>query len=162
MTIQAQYTDEAHTQIKVVLEAGDVLGNFAGPIEFFVGMAPGNKEHDELELLVAEGRMAVADYVPPPPPFINEISDRQFFQQLAIDGEITQGEALDAVKTGAIPAALQAVIDKLPDAQKFTVEMLVSGATKFEYTNPFTSILAQALGRTEAQMKTLWSNAAAL
>jgi hypothetical protein len=48
------------------------------------------------------------------------LADRQFFQQLAIAGTITQDEALAAVKVGTIPPALAGFVDaiKVPD-QKF-------------------------------------------
>jgi hypothetical protein len=164
MTMQAQYTDAAHTQVKVILEAGDVLGNFSGPVEFFVGMAPGNKEHDALFALVASGKAVIADYVAPPAPVPETISDRQFFQQLAIEGDITQDEALAAVQTGAIPAKLESVIAELPASDQFNAKMLLAGATTFNFSNPLTMALAAALSppRTEDQMKALWTAASQL
>lgn len=164
MTMHAQYTDAAHTQVKVTLEAGDTLGNFAGPVEFFVGMAPGNKEHDALAELTAAGTLAIAAHVPPPPPFPSVISDRQFFQQLAVQGDITQAEALAAVQTGTIPQKLQAAISGLPAAAQFGAAMDLAGATAFNFDNPLTAALAAALTppRTTDQMRALWIAAAAL
>lgn len=97
-----------------------------------------------------------------PPAFPEQISDRQFFQQLAVIGTITQQEAIDAVRTGTIPAAMLAVINQLPSADQFNVTMLISGATTFERHHPKTIELGQMLGWTDQQMDELWRNAAEL
>lgn len=91
-----------------------------------------------------------------------EISDRQFFQQLAIAGSITPQEALDAVKTGVIPAAISAVVDMLPDDQKFAAQMLLSGATVFKRSHPMTTALGAGLGLSSAQIDAIWIAAAKL
>lgn len=160
--IKARYTNEEHTAITVTLEKGAVLGNFFGPAEFSVGMERGNKEYDALELLVADDEVKVEDFIPPEPPFTDVISDRQFFQQMAIAGEITRAEALAAVKTGAIPDVLAKIIQSFPEADRFNAEMLISGATTFSYSNPLTLALGAAMGRSEAEMKQIWRDAAEL
>ena len=45
------------------------------------------------------------------------VSDRQFFQQLALMGIISEKEALAAVGPGTLPAALAAMIESLPPEQ---------------------------------------------
>lgn len=104
------------------------------------------------------------DEPPPPDPIPpSVISDRQFFQQLAIAGVITQDEALAAVCTGTIPAALLTIIDSFEDpGQKFAAKMLVSGAVAFERTHPMTLALASAMGWSEQQINDLWSAASQL
>src|SRR4051812_23428952 len=55
------------------------------------------------------------------------ISDRQFYQQLAVQGIISQDDALAAVCVGTIPAAIQNFITSLPDAaQQFNAKMLLA------------------------------------
>jgi hypothetical protein len=99
----------------------------------------------------------------PAPAVPEEISDRQFFQQLANMQVITKGEALAAVKTGEIPATLQAFIDSFEDAgQKFAAEMTVSGAVTFRRSHPMTNLLAAGMGWTAEQVDALWTAAAAL
>lgn len=108
---------------------------------------------------------AVVKYQPPAPlpPAVPElISDRQFFQALALAGAITREEAIAAVKTGSIPAALQAVLDTLPEDQRFGAEMLISGATIFERSHPMVPLLGAALGKSAADLDALWTAAAAL
>lgn len=100
----------------------------------------------------------VPDVMPVPP----TISDRQFFQQLAVENIISQDDALAAVKVGAVPAALSALIDSLPADQKFGAEMLVSGATVFERAHPLTVAIGQAYGWDGAKMDDFWRAAAAL
>lgn len=97
---------------------------------------------------------------PPEPPAI--ISDRQFFQQLAVMGQITEDEALAAVMTGAIPAALEAFIGTLPPEQQFPARMLLSGATTFDRFHPMTALLAQGMGWTQQQIEQLWAAASLL
>jgi hypothetical protein len=96
------------------------------------------------------------------PPVPDVISDRQFFQQLAIDGDITQDEALAAVQTGTLPDKLAAVIAALPASQQFAAKMLCCGATEFRRSNPVVSVLGQALGKDAAALDAIWIAAAVL
>lgn len=106
----------------------------------------------------------VVNPVPVPPPVVPEtISDRQFFQQAAIAGLITQAEALAAVQTGTVPAVLMNVINALPDAmQKFAAQMILAGATSFNRHHPLTEAVGAALGWTDAQIDQFFIDAAAL
>ena len=90
------------------------------------------------------------------------ISDRQFFQQLAIAKVISQEEALAAVKTGDIPSALSGFIAALPDAARFNAEMLLSGATVFQRDHPLTNAVAMAQGMTADQVDEFFRQAAKL
>lgn len=110
---------------------------------------------------------ADGNFIAPTPPVITApvpatISDRQFFQQLAVDGIITRAEALAAVKTGEIPAALAGIIDALPDDQKFAAEMLLSGATTFERAHPLSVAIGEARGMTAEEVDDFFRAAAAL
>ena len=92
-----------------------------------------------------------------------QISDRQFFQQAAADGLMTQAEALAAVATGAIPAILQTIVDGITDpAQNFAARMLLSGATVFDRSHPLTAAVGAHLGWTSAQIDQFFIRAAAL
>ena len=90
------------------------------------------------------------------------ISDRQFFQQLAIAKVISQEEALAAVKTGDIPAALSGFIAALDDSARFNAEMLLSGATVFQRNHPLTNAVAMAQGMTADQVDEFFRQAAKL
>jgi hypothetical protein len=117
----------------------------------------------QLWQLAVNGEMGPIDpYTPPPVPVPVVISDRQFFQQLAVQGVITEQEALDAVTVGAIPASLAAVIDTLPQGQRFAAKMRVSGAVEFKRSNPLVATLGAAMGWTDEQIDDLWRQAAAL
>lgn len=81
------------------------------------------------------------------------ISDRQFFQQAAIIGIITQQEALDAVSIGAIPTVLQNIVNGIQDTdQQFAAKMLLSGATVFERNHPLVDNIGLALNWTSDQI----------
>lgn len=122
---------------------------------------PANRDRAEYNAWLAAGGVP-ATYTPPPPLAPASISDRQFFQQLAVQGIISQNDALAAVKTGAIPDALQQLINALPSDQQFGATMIVSGATTFERNHPLTIAIGTAYGWTADQMDALFSAAAAL
>ncbi len=101
--------------------------------------------------------------VPDPAAAVPEIiSDRQFFQALAMNGAITPDEALAAVKTGALPAAMQTALNTMPANQKFNAEMMLSGATAFERHHPMTDSMMAMMGWDAAQTDQLWTYAATL
>ena len=128
----------------------------------FIPNDPGNTDYREYLAWLDAGNTP-EPYVPPPPPIPSIISDRQFFQQAAILGIITQAEALAAVQTGAIPAVLQTIVDGITDPdQKFAATMLLSGATVFERNHPFTEAVGAALGWTSAQVDQFFVAAAQL
>jgi hypothetical protein len=88
------------------------------------------------------------------------ISDRQFFQQLAVAQIITEAEALAAVRTGAIPSLLAAFIATLPQADRFAAEMVLSGATDFLRVHPLTDAIGASQGMTPAQVDAFFIAAA--
>lgn len=99
----------------------------------------------------------------PEPVFVPQvISDRQFYQQLAVMGIITEAEALAAVKTGDIPASFLGVVNALPSDQKFAAEMLLSGAVSFIRTHPLTITFGFAFGWMPEQIDQLWIEASKL
>lgn len=114
--------------------------------------------------LTPEEVTAAEAYAATIPPYVPQvISDRQFFQQAAVAGIITQAEAIAAVQTGTIPSMLQTIIDGLPDAdQKFAATMLLAGATQFERNHPLTVAVGAHLGLTTAQVDDFFIAAAQL
>ncbi|MCW1842226.1 hypothetical protein [Prosthecomicrobium hirschii] len=98
--------------------------------------------------------------LPSPVPAV--VSDRQFFQALAMAGLVTEAEALAAVRTGDIPAALQAVIDALPEPERFTATMLVSGAVEFRRDHPLVEAVRLARGMTAEAVDDLFRLAGGL
>ncbi len=100
--------------------------------------------------------------VPEPVEIIPDISDRQFFQALAIRSEITEAEALDAVGPGIIPPAMDALIDHLPEDQRFPARMLIRGATRYERQHPIADLIRGLYGWSVEQADDFWRFAATL
>lgn len=93
----------------------------------------------------------------PPEPVPASISDRQFAQGLALKDIISREEALAFVRTGTMPDALKALVEGIPDeGTRFSVEMLVSGATVFERHSPFVDQLASGYGWSPQQTDEFW------
>lgn len=97
----------------------------------------------------------------PPAPPVHTISDRQFFQQLALEGIIAQDQAL-ASNAAVIPPPLLAIIDAMPAEQQFAAKMLVSGATIFERSPPMTAAIGAAYGWNDAQIDDFFRTASTL
>lgn len=159
--MKAAYSDREKTTIAVTLDDGDVLGDLVGPTVAAVPVdVPSNRESADLAVLI-EGGLTVAPWAPPyASP--SAVSDRQFFQALADAGTITQAEALAAVRTGDLPAGIEAAVKALPDGQQFAARMLLSGATTFERGHPMVAQLGSGLGYDDKALDALWTAAAAL
>ena len=100
--------------------------------------------------------------VPEPEPVPTIISDRQFFQQLAVLGLITEDEALDAVGPGILPASMLALIDMLPQDQRFSTKIILTGATAFERSHPLTPVLGGMYGLDSDALDNVWRQGALL
>lgn len=90
------------------------------------------------------------------------VSDRQFAQALAMAGIITKDEAVAWVASGTLPAAMAAIVEAMPESQRFGAQMLLQGATTFDAANPLVAQMAAAAGMTDAQVAELFRVAAAL
>lgn len=109
------------------------------------------------DVVAFNARLDAIMFAPPP------ISDFQFAAALMSRGVITPAEASAFVKVGDIPAALQAAIDKIPDAQQRTLaELRVSGATTYRRDHPLTQALAATMGWSSADVDDLWRAASAI
>ena len=111
-------------------------------------------------------RIAEAGAVPSAPGVSTDlgpvVSDRQFFQALAMAGDITEAEALAAVMTGTMPARIEDAVRALPADQQFGARMLLSGATTFDRHHPMVALLGQILDRDDAALDALWAAAGKL
>lgn len=95
-------------------------------------------------------------------PAPSEISDRQFFQQCAILGLINEVEALAAVSTGTLPAAMAAFVETLPSEEQFAARMTIQGATVFHRDHPLVPAFGTAWQMDDAALDALWRAASVL
>lgn len=86
------------------------------------------------------------------------ISDRQFFQGLALRGLCTPVEALDAVRAGILPPALRAFVDAIEDAsERWAAEMLMAGAKEFRRDHPFVEAVGAWAGLDPKALDDFWA-----
>lgn len=91
------------------------------------------------------------------------LSDRQFYQGLALRGLCTPEEALDAVRTGLLPPALRGFVDAIADVQeRWAAEMLLSGAKEFRRDHPFVSQVGAWAGLNTVALDDFWFQCSAL
>jgi len=112
------------------------------------------------EARVAELEARIAELTAPPAD--PEISDRQLFQQLAIEKEITEEEAEAAVATGTIPEAMMALVQALPAEQQFGARMMLKGATTIKRRHPMTALIGQLYGWDDAELDRFFAAAGVL
>lgn len=105
----------------------------------------------EIEMTAAEEAEFLASLPPRVAPPIPNVSRRQFFQQAAIEGIITENEAIAAVTTGALPSSIMAFINTLPTGQQFGAKMLFS-VNEFSRSSPMANAFGQTLGMTSEQI----------
>lgn len=120
------------------------------PPSAFATLASESAAFDGMQVVVTR---SYADHAPPVP---EQISDRQFFQGLAVQGIISKADALAAVKVGTMPSALEAFVLALPSDAQFNAEMLLSGATLFNRSHPLTAQFGAAQGWSSDQIDTFW------
>lgn len=89
---------------------------------------------------------------PVPDPIPHEVSRYQIMTGLAVAGWITEQEALDALETGARPAAVEGVIVALPEDQRFAARMKWAGFRAAYRDDPLVLALAQAEGKTPGEV----------
>ncbi|MCO5092069.1 hypothetical protein [Bosea sp. (in: a-proteobacteria)] len=106
--------------------------------------------------------LSVSDGPPQAEPVPAAISDRQFAQQLAILGVITEAEAIARAARGDLPAAVETAVDQLPEDARFPARMLLSAATIYEFDHPLAPALGALLGFSEAERGEIWRAAALL
>lgn len=105
--------------------------------------------------------LTFADAPAPRPP--ESISDRQFAQQLAILGTITEAEAIAWAAKGDLPEVLRTAVASLPDdGTRFAAEMMLSSATTYERSHPMTATLGALLWYEDADLAAIWKAASLL
>lgn len=80
------------------------------------------------------------------------MSPRQLFIGLLAEGFITEAEAIDAARTGAVPAAVEAVIATLGATDQAAARITWARMGVVERTDPLVGMLALAAGQTDAQI----------
>jgi hypothetical protein len=76
---------------------------------------------------------------------------------------------MEAVRTGAIPEALKRIIDGVeqtgglpPGMTRFDVDIIIAGATTYEFDHGLSRMIGLALGWDEPQRRAFWEFAGKL
>lgn len=85
----------------------------------------------------------------PEPQPVTAVTRRQIMTGLALVDWITEQEALDALATGARPAAVETVIGSLPEEQRFAARMKWIGFQTAYRDDAMVAALATAAGKSE-------------
>lgn len=154
LVAEAVYRDETPAEMLARMIADELLPDLPWARHVIVAAHPAGRHGEHWTVDWVTGTVTVVAAPVPPPP--DEISDRQFFQGLAMHGLITETEALAAVATGTIPAAMAAFIGQLPADQQFAARMILCGATVFSLKHPLTQAFATMSGMDAAALDAFW------
>ena len=129
------------------------------------GASPDDVEEHGREIFAraAAGEFGpVAEHVPRPPKVPEAVSTRQFYQQLALDGEISLEEAIAAVKTGALPSRFRSLVDSLNGPEKINTVFAVVGSEEVNRKDPAITRIVAELGWSTEKFNRLFTEAAKL
>lgn len=115
-------------------------------------------ERQEITLTPEEIAELAANTLRPSVP--NEISRRQFFQELANREMITKEEALAAITSGTLPAEFENLVAAILDEDiEWQARMALCGVTTFLRANWFVDYFAAMKGFSSAYMDDIWREA---
>lgn len=164
---------QVHNEVLVDSDTGEILNERAGmaqPLDANeVGALVGHAFADAAgQIARLEARMMQMTQerdaaTPSPPQGASVISDRQFFQGLALRGLCTPGEGLEAVRAGVLPPALRAFVDAIDDRdERWAAEMLLAGAKEFRRDHAFVESVGAWAGLDAQALDSFWAQCAAL
>jgi hypothetical protein len=96
----------------------------------------------------------------PPAPIV--LTNRQLFAALALTGFITEAEALAAGRTGAVPAAIDAVFASLPAQDAFLARLTWATMREVPCNHPLISAMVAANLATSEQVDGIFTLGASL
>jgi hypothetical protein len=137
--------------------SGVSIGNPNDKTTWRIDFAAGATDQQKAAALAA-----VQAFNPNAPDVPDIISDRQFYQQMAIQGIITQAEAIAAVGPGTLPATLASLISQLPAGAQFDAKMKAIGAVQFSRSSSLVATIAQLFGWDGPTTDTFWVAASQL
>lgn len=80
------------------------------------------------------------------------LTPRQLFIGMAAAGFVTQEEAVDAARTGAIPALVEAAVASLPPLEQTAARVTWARMTQVVRNDPLVALMGSAAGQTPEQI----------
>lgn len=90
------------------------------------------------------------------------ISARQFYQNAANGGFITESEALAVMTDNVLPASMVTFISTLPSSEQFAAKMLLIGANTFIRSHPMADQIGTMFSLSPEDLDTFWIEASQL
>lgn len=118
-------------------------------IEWNIPNDPGNRFWQMVQDAIAEGATVTVEEPPAPP--VPDLSFAQLLIGLVTEQWITEAEG-EAWLTGTLPAAVLAVIDSLPQGQRFTAKARAIRPSEVLRSDPMVVAMGAAAGKTEAEI----------
>lgn len=106
------------------------------------------RDATEGEIAEIEAQQSVEIVEPVP----TSVSRRQLLTGLAVVGWVSEQEAEAALATGALPTAVETVINSLPEEERFTARMKWIGFQTAYRDDPMVAALAAAEEKTEQEV----------
>lgn len=94
----------------------------------------------------------LVDYVAPPEPIPQEVSEAQFISACVLSGIITFEEGKNYLARGELPALMQGVLDSLPTEQRVVAELKAIGSATFSREDIIFKALVTSGSFTESQI----------
>lgn len=122
---------------------------------------PRNRDRAEYQAWLDAGGVP-EPYVVPPEPVPATISPRQFAQEAWSHDYMTYDEALAFAGTGTVPAALDALLNQLPEEQGKLVRLFIVGSLSYERGHAATAAIGALWGLDDTGLDDFFRAAAAL
>jgi hypothetical protein len=138
------WANAAHTRMHATLDNGEVI---------LLNADPGLSHYDSI---ITSG-VLIAPFVPPVP---RQVSSRQFWTQAALQGLISENDAVNALG-GEIPHAIRHYINGLAASQRFVARMFFEAPT-FERDTRLASDVQACFSLNSAAVDLFFQHAAGL
>lgn len=118
-------------------------------LEWLIPDAPGNRHWQMVQDAIASGEVVTVEVAPSAP--VPDLSFAQLLIGLVSEQWITEADG-DQWLSGALPAAVMAVINTLPEGQRFAAKARALRPSEVLRADPLVAALGAATGKTSTEI----------